>query len=203
MRDYGRYIISVIFVIAIIVLIVIGFLLIRNILSSDSATDRPSETRRNIDLVEEGKAGKPVRYTINGNVVGNEEYRSVRITVDRSSRLAEIIRGYEGEVIESQRTANNQNAYDAFIAAIASAGFAQVNNRPAGPTEAAACPLGQTFNYEVAPGMDGAFRSWSTSCGNRQGTFNGSHQTIDNLFKRQIPNYGDFTQNVRFNGYTN
>lgn len=203
MRDYGRYIISVIFVIAIVILIIIGFLLIRNILSSDSATDRPDETRRNIDLVEEGKAGRPVRYTTNGNVVGNEERRSVRITVDSSSRLAEIIRGYNGEVIGSQRTANTQNAYDAFMAAIASAGFVQINNRLAGPTEAAACPLGQTFSYEVAPSMDGAFRSWSTSCGNKQGTFNGNHQTIDTLFKRQIPNYSDFTQNVRFNGYTN
>jgi hypothetical protein len=202
MRDYGKYVFSVLFVVAIIILVVIGFMLIRNILRDEPPADQPGQTRRDVNLVEEGRAGKPVRYTIVGGVVGNEEHRSVRITVDPSSRLVEVVQGYDGQVINSQRTPNTRQAYEAFIAALAGSGFVRLAERGDRGAEAESCPLGQKFNYEVSPGMSGAFYSWSTSCGARQGTFNGNHQTIDTLFKRQVPDYRNFTRDVRFSGYT-
>jgi hypothetical protein len=203
MKSYGRYAASVLFAIAVIILVVIGFNLIRNIIRDEPpANQGEQQTTRDVNLVEEGRAGKPVRYTIIGGVVGNEEHRNVRITVEPGSRLAEIIQGYDGQVVSSQRTPNTRQAYDAFISALAGAGFVRLAERGSSLIEAETCPLGQRFNYEVAPGMSGAFYSWSASCGARQGTFGGNHQTVDTLFKRQIPDYGNFTQDVRFNGYT-
>lgn len=202
MKGYGRYAASILFAVAVIILVIVGFNLIRNILRDESPTNQGGQTARNINLVEEGRAGKPVRYTIVGGVVGNEEHRSVRITVEPDSRLAEVLQGYDGRVLKSQRTPNTREAYNAFISALAGAGFVRLVERNDTVSEAEVCPLGQRFNYEVAPGMSGAFYSWSASCGNRLGTFGGNHQTIDSLFKRQVPDYNNFTQDVRFNGYT-
>lgn len=202
MRDYGKYVFSGLFVIAVIVLVIVGFMLIRNILSDEQPDDQPEQTQQNVNLIDEGRDGKPVRYTIVGSVVGNEEHRSVRITVDPSSRLVEVIQGYNGQVIGSQRTPNTQEAYNAFIAALAGSGFVRLAERGDRGIEAESCPLGQKFNFEVAPGMSDSFYSWATTCGARLGTFGGNQPTVDTLFKRQIPNYSNFTQNVRFNGYT-
>lgn len=203
MKDYARYATSVLFFIGVIILVIIGFNLIRNILKDDSPPAQQGETRRNVNLPEEAKSGKAVRYTIKGSVVGNEEYRSVRITVDRDNRLIEAIQGYDGQVLKSQQTPNTPQAYDAFIAAINGAGFTRRVDGENRGDEAQTCPLGRKFNYEVAPGTSDAFRTWSASCGNRQGTFGGNHGTIETLFRRQIPQHNDFMRDIRFSGYTN
>ncbi len=199
MKSYMKYLISLLFLIGVIVVIVLLFNLIRNIFTSDSPEQQQTGKTRSYDLIGAGKSGQPVRYTVQGAVVGNEEHRSISITVDARTRKLEVLQSYNNQVIKSQETPNTQEAYNAFIAAINGAGFTS-NVRPEGRgDEAQSCPLGRKYIFEAAPGTSNSFRTWSTSCGKKQGTFTGNQSTIQTLFQDQIPNYSQLVSGVQLN----
>ena len=196
MNEYRRYAIAVLFLIGAIILIVLGFNLIRNLFKEDEAP-RPEQTVKTINLLDAGRSGKPVQFTIRGSIVGDEEHRSIRITVDGSQRKAEVLQGYNDQVIKTQESTNTPQAYEAFVAAINGGGFTSNVNAQGRGDEAQSCPLGRRLNYEVAPGTEDSFRIWSTSCGRNQGTFTGNSNLIQTLFQRQIPEYNVFVAGIK------
>src|SRR3989344_3311192 len=50
---------------------------------------------------------------------------------------------------------------------------------------------------EVLRGYYETIRSWSTSCGSRQGSFLGDSYLVQTLMQKQIPNYLDFASGVQ------
>ena len=196
MREYGRYAIGILFLIGAIVLIVVGFNLIRNLFKNDTARQQ-EETAKVVNLLDAGRSGKDVRYTINGSVVGEEDRRSIRFTVDSNSRRVEVIEGYNNQVLKEQELPNTLQAYEAFTAALNGAGFTSAVDGKGRGDEAQSCPLGRRFSYEVAPGTRDAFRTWSTSCSRKTGTFTGNSSMIQTLFQQQIPDYTDFALGVK------
>jgi hypothetical protein len=199
MKNYGRYVTGVLFLIAALVLIILGFNFIRNIFSDDKKGQPQTQNLQKVNLIESAQKGDPVRYTIQGAIQGEEQFRSIRITVDRNNRTAEVLQGFNYQVIKSQQTPNTQPAYEAFVKAINGAGFTNQISPLGRGDEAQSCPLGQRYSYEIAPDSANHFRTWYTNCNRTTGTFTGNNTLVRTLFQRQIPEYGDFTRDIRLN----
>jgi hypothetical protein len=141
-----------------------------------------------------------VRYTIFGHVVGNDDHREIRITVSKEERLIEILQGYQGQVIKTQFYDNSLASYDVFLRAIALGGFTLQAKNPTQTDSRGVCPLGQQYFYELLDTGDPLTdqRTWSTSCGAKQGTFAGQASLIRRLFQNQFPpaEYNKFISGV-------
>lgn len=194
MKDFSRYAIGVVLLVLAIVLIVVGFNFIRNIFNGD---DSQQQTVKKVDLLTVPQKDQTVQYTIDGQIVGSEEHRIIRIKIDRDFRTIEVVQGYGNNIIKSQETPNTLEAYEAFIAAINGEGFVASVPPEGRGEEAESCPLGRRFIYEVAPGTSDSFRTWSNSCGRKEGTFAGDASAIRTLFQRQIPDYDKYVSDVR------
>lgn len=152
-----------------------------------------SQTVKKNDLSSDGAQ---VQYTQIGSVVGEEDRRSIRITVTPSERKIEIIRGYNEEVISSKSIGNNVAAFQAFTIALESAGFTSIN--PEIKTdEKASCVTGVRYAYDVSYTSGDKQRSWSSSCGNLDGNFSGNRGLVATLFRDQIPDYNRTVSGVR------
>lgn len=198
MKEYVRYALGVIAVIAIIIMFVFGFNLLRKVAQQSTKNRSQGSSRQSSTdkaLKSNDFINQPVVYTVRGAISGNEQHNSIRITVTPQVRRVEVLRGYTNDVIKTQETANTQAAYDAFIAAIQGAGF--TNKRDNTQVQQQTCPLGRQFIFQVAPNNTTNHLTWATSCSSKDGTFNGNRSTIEQLFRRQIPNYGSFTDGVR------
>ena len=195
MRDFARYAIGVLMIVVVIVLLVVGFNLIKNIFKKD--TSKQATTSKKVDLLAAPQKDQTVQFTIIGPVVGEEEHYSIRIKVDRDFRTIEVVRGYDNTIVKSEEIANTLEAYEAFVAALTGAGFTRTVPPEGRGDELQSCPLGRKFSYEVEPGTSDSFHAWSNSCGNKQGTFSGNGAIIQTLFQRQIPDYNKYVSDVR------
>ena len=137
-----------------------------------------------------------VRLTVEGEIEAKEEHRAIRITVGRARRNVEVLRGYDAEVLKSQPLDNSQAAYDEFLQALTTAGFANRKDAPQ-EDERGVCPTGRRYIYEVLDSSEEVLRLWSTSCSGKQGTLAGNASLIRTLFEAQIPDYAEFTRDVR------
>lgn len=199
MDKYFRYALGVVFGIVVIALLIFGFNLIRNILTPDDPQQESTQEQKKEknDLLGAPAANKAVRYTVKGPIVGNEQHRSIRITIDRNTRTVDVLEGYEARVIKTQSTSNTQDAYQAFAEALNGVGFTKAFDAQGRGSEDQLCPLGQRYSFELAPGMSDSFRTWSNSCTANQGTFAGNRGVVQTLFQRQIPNYGQFISGIQ------
>lgn len=137
-----------------------------------------------------------VVFTTQGAIVGDDEFRSIRITVTRDQRKIEILDGYTNEVKSSRAFSNNQAAFDTFLRALRNAGY--MNTRDSKVTdERGVCPQGLRYIYELWDNDQQLHRSWSTSCTNKDGTFNGSALVVRRLFEDQITDYDDIVSGVQ------
>lgn len=136
-------------------------------------------------------------FTTEGKLVGNEERREIRISVDRNERVLEILTGYDGVVVRTERFGNTTSAYEAFLAALDQAGFTKARKLSATKEENGACPLGKHFTYELKQGENEIARHWATTCGAKVGNFAGKRTTIDPLFEAQIPDYDKLVAGVK------
>jgi hypothetical protein len=135
------------------------------------------------------------RLTIDGKVVGDNEHRAVRITVNKDYRTIDILKGYSGDVLSSQSFPNTSEGFETFLYALENAGFAK--ERKAKITdERGVCPSGRRFIYELIENGEQKLRSWSTSCEDTHGTFNGSRGSVRSLFQDQIPEYRKVVDDV-------
>src|SRR4051812_26149475 len=113
MRNYARYIISVLFLIGMVVLIIVLFNVVRNIFKGDES--KQAQTAKRINLVESARAGKPVVYTTKGVITGEDIHHEFRFTIDSSVRRIEALEGYNNNVIKVEELPNTQEAYNSFI----------------------------------------------------------------------------------------
>lgn len=181
--------------------VIVGFILLVMIISrigssvKKSNTNKKNTTSKVIDVTKYVNNNSKVVLTLGGRINGDDAHRAVRITVDSASRTAEIIQGYQGNVINTQTAVNNPDAYEQFIYAIATSGFSK-ERKTTQTDDRGACPLGQRYVYEIFENDNSVMRRWSTSCG-AIGTMGGRQSQINELFKRQITDYSTFTRNIQ------
>jgi len=157
------------------------------------------EGERQIVLSEEAKPGTSAAFTTQGQLVGENLRRSIRVKVSEEERRLEILAGYDEAVERSFVFANTPAAYETFLVALEQAGFTrEVISRI--EDERGACPLGKRYIYEFKEFSQLLIRLWDTSCGKSEGeTFGGDSTTIRRLFEGQIPDYRDKVREVDLN----
>lgn len=190
-----RYIIVVL---TIIVFVVLGLILIPSGKSNDKkAKDTPIATVQKQLHEYANSPDSRVVYTEQGSVVGDDQFRAVRVTIARDYRRVEILDGYTKQVQKSQDFANTETAYDVFLRALEHAGYTNVVKKPPATDERGVCPVGRRFVYELTNGNSQLQRTWSASCSAKLGSFGGNTATVGRLFKSQVTGYDDFIRGIQ------
>jgi hypothetical protein len=122
---------------------------------------------------------------IDGPIVQNQEHEAVRIIVGRAQSQIQIIKGYDGQVVDQRTFPNTENSFEEFLAALDNLGFSQALVDSPEPVEQGVCPLGSRIVYTLEDGSDLIGRGWTASCA--FGTFSETRGSIKKLFIQQIP----------------
>jgi hypothetical protein len=137
-----------------------------------------------------------VSFTTYGPIVGHEEFKAIRITVNDSHRRLDILRGYDLAVDERIEIANTAAAYEAFLYALEEANFtATLDGQEA--REDGKCPTNRRHVYRLEIDDEERLRTWSSPCRGQRGNFGGEARLVERLFQGQIPDYRDITREVR------
>lgn len=133
--------------------------------------------------------------TIDGPITAQSTHNQVRVSVNRDTATFQQLVGYDGTVVNSKSYSNTTNSYDAFLRALAHAGFMLGNTNPAITNPTGYCPLGNIYSFELI--NEGAIvqNFWTTSCGSPK-TYNGNTSLTISLFRSQIPDYSTLAQNT-------
>lgn len=140
-----------------------------------------------------------VSWTLQGRLVGEDQRRSVRITVSRDRRVAQVLSGYEERVEKSVELPNTPEAFATFLRALDNASFGR-ERAVKNADERGFCPQGNRYIYRLIDGGAEVMRSWSTSCFAAEGPFAGGGQTaqlIQSLFRDQVTDYNRFVSGVK------
>lgn len=178
------------------IIIAVAILAIFLILGRGGDKPEPRRTRA-VTASDFAKTDGQVRLTIQGRLVGQDQRRGIRISIDRQNRRLEVLNGYEESVERLEGFGNTEDAFISFTKAIDLAGFPRTKDyNPS--SEIGVCPTGQRYIYEVFDEKgDNVLRSWSTSCSTGQGTFAGRAASVRQLFQTQITDYEKRISDVR------
>lgn len=175
-----------------------GIFLLIKLISGGSKTSQSGQSVKSSATQKVNKLSpdaSEVSYTMYGRIVGEEDRRAIRIIVTTNERRIEILQGYNETVISSQRFDNNDSAFQAFLLALEAGGFT-THDTSIKTDERDICPLGTRNVYYTKYKDSKTVRSWLTSCGAKGASFRGSSDVVDTLFKDQISNYDDLTNDV-------
>lgn len=178
---------------------VVGFILILFLIFGRGSSNTPKNTdTKKADntpttLVDYIDRDSKVILTVSGRINGDDVHRQIRITVSPDDRVAEVIQGYQNNVIKTQKTTNNRQAYDQFMRALARSGFSKERNSNI-KDERGICPTAQRYVYEIIDNNDQVSRTWAAQC--NKGNSMGNAPLILQLFRNQITDYGKFVNGV-------
>jgi hypothetical protein len=145
-------------------------------------------TEKPLVVAQEAREGVSAVLTTQGKLVGEDQRRAIRISIDQNERRLEILTGYEEAVERAQTYPNTHAAFEAFLVALDQAGF-DSKRKTIIKDERGACPLGKRYIYELKEYSQDLLSLWDTNCGQQMGTFAGSKLTVRKLFEQQIPDY--------------
>lgn len=180
------------FLIILLILAVLGNL----IFGGKKSTKTTNQVTTQESYVNSAGANSAVSFVTAGIINGQDMHRQIRITVNNSKRTLDIIEGYSGTVLSSQDYDNNQEAYREFLSAIFNAGYTKEDPANENPDVSGRCPLGTRFIYTSSEIANVPDELWTTNCKTVIGTFGGNANTINQLFRLQIPNYSQQTSSV-------
>lgn len=192
MRNTTRYVLIILGVLIVIIIAVIIF----NVINRPSNKNTESSTAAPTSLSTYADTAATVSYTIGGVIRGNDQYRAIKITVSNTGRTIQILSGYQGQILKSQTTPNNIQAYQQFLAAIQNQGFLSQRTNPTATNMEGQCPLGNRFIVASTNIPNIPASLWSSTCGAKSGTWAGSNTNVSRLFQLQIPNYNQFISGV-------
>ncbi len=171
---------------------ILGIILIFRTPSSNNKAVRKEKINL-LDYID--RNGSQVQWTMQGHLVGEDQRRAVRVSVSSSTRLIEILDGYEWITERSKTYPNTQDAYDYFLHGLDRAGFTR--DRKVVITDSkGVCPFGNTFLYDLSDADHHPLNTWSVTCFANLGTFAGSAFTVRQLFQAQITDYSAFVSGV-------
>ena len=183
-----RYFLTFLIGIGLVILVII--LLIRAIFGGGG----PTETQT--PMIDYANSNVIMRLTIQGPVNSQQEHREVRIDVSQYSSDLRIIEGYENRVSDSETFNSNPSAYANFLRALDLLRYDEGLDNEERADERGYCPFGKRFVFEIIDGSSTIQRYWETDCGEQQGTSLADVNQVVDLFKAQIPEYGELVANV-------
>lgn len=185
--------------IIIILTFIIGFVLLMMLIfgggsKKKSTSSTKAAVQKPIVLTDYANRDSKVVFSIDGPVNNDQDHRGIRISVGRGSTLVEVVQGYQNNVIKSQRTDNNPDAYDVFVRAIARLGFGK--ERKTSLTDSrGVCPTGRRYFTQLVDNNDEKMNLWTSSC--KGGTTSADIPNIQLLFQKQVPGYSKFISGVQ------
>jgi hypothetical protein len=186
-----RYVLGAFGVVVLLILVVL--LVARR----NPAPTSPTQTgKKQVVVTDFADKSATAQLTMRGEVTGDEDRRSIRISVSKQERVVEILKGYNETVENRQSFSNTDSAYSNFLSALENAGFA-LEKETSIKDERGVCPLGKRYVYKLVDGSDQVFRLWNTSCGAKQGSFGGDGGLVRTLFQNQIPDYRTLVRGVK------
>lgn len=188
------FLVGVVGLVGLFVLFQFGKFIIGGVFDAGNGTAQENTTS---SINELANSSSVTSIVIKGPIIGNEEYREVKITVSSTQRTFEIIQGYEGKVIERKTYPNNTNAYSQFLSALDLNEF-MVENSNQPETSDGACPQGFRYDYKVTENGQTKLDTWFAQCQKRIGTFGGNGSTVNRLFTVQIPKYSELTEDLHY-----
>ena len=192
MRNSTRY---VLWLIGVLIIIIILVLIFASITKPKSTSNTPTVTSPS-SLSSYADTDAVVTYTVQGVIQGNEQYRAITIIVSKTARTVQVMQGFQGQILKSQTTPNNPQAFKQFLAAIQTEGFLSVRKNPPVSNIEGQCPLGNRYVASSSNIPNVPNNLWSTTCGSKQGTWAGNVTSVGRLFNLQIPNYSQFVSDV-------
>lgn len=187
-----RRIAVVLGIIAVVVLAVTGIVRL-----ATGGGDEADPVQTEIDLLDYETADSSVRLTYEGEIVAREDYREIRFVISPTMRRVEVVRGYNGNVIERETLRNDLASYEVFLRALDYEGFDQFQDNERGEDHRGVCPTGNRTIAELYDDGTRQFKLWSASCDRDAGTLEANDRRLRRLFEDQIPNYRDITRGVR------
>jgi hypothetical protein len=178
------------------VVILLLILLLVFVLNRDDSPNKPADNTKQVSqLIDYADKNSEVSLTTVGQLVGDDQHRSIRITVSANERRLEILSGYNNQVLSTQSYENTQAAYETFLSALGGQGFTR-SKKTSITDNRSTCPTGQHYEYRVAENGEEKSNLWSVSC-DKSGNFSGRGGTIRQLFQRQIPDYNQQITDVK------
>lgn len=131
-----------------------------------------------------------------GPINGDDEHRSIKLTITPQIRTMDIIQGYQGKVIKTQSYPNNSDAYYDFVHALARTNFGK-KRRTSADSEVGVCASGRRYVYEVFDeNGESVSRTWAGSC--MKGTSFAEAEPVNRLFRQQITDYNTLISGVKY-----
>lgn len=144
-------------------------------------------------LYDYANTSAEVKMVIDGPIVSPEKHNSVVVTVGQNSANFELIQGYDGNVISSKSYNNTENSYRNFLYAIYYAGFSDgVKSNVS--SDIGLCASSDRYDFYLINGSRILKHYWTTNCGGDPRTFGGLLNTVISLFRKQIPDYNQLSQ---------
>lgn len=181
-------------VFGIVTLIVVTIILLLSLSPNAGNSNQPSRVGA-VNVNDYINGTSAVAYTTQGRLVGGDQRRTIVITVSQTQRRAEVLAGYEGQVVRQTVQPNTPAGYNDFMRALQNAGFTR-KRVTAQKNFEGTCPLGNIFLYDLADQTKLVSRLWNTSCNAKEGTFAGNGGLIRQVFQNQITDYSKFVQGV-------
>jgi hypothetical protein len=175
---------------------VVVILLVVNLFRGLDADKAKNPTTSSYSLKEAAAADTVARYTVSGPTVADEDYEQLRITISRNARTVEVLKGYDLKVEKTTTVPNTKEAYTAFLGALQAA---QYSNKKAVITgdKLTTCVTGNKYSYELTLEAAKKVDTWTTSCARSHGNFAGNVDATAQLFRAQIPKYGEATKGIK------
>jgi len=173
----------------ILAFIVVAFVVIFSILifSIDWGGGSRPPVVRQVNISDLANTDTKVRMTARNIINNNQEHQQLEVIVGRDSTVGTLINGYQGNVVRTEQTTSNQEAYQAFLSALHNADFTSQQIPPKGVQYDGACPKGTRYTFEFIGGKDTPKSTWATSCGKKIGNFAGDLSLTRALFRAQLP----------------
>jgi hypothetical protein len=153
------------------------------------------EQQQQIKLGSYANTDTTVQLLIIGPVVANKNHREVQINVGENQTEVNVFKGYQHTLIKTKSYDNNVSAYAVFLRALSFGNFTKGIDNSDIADYRGHCPAGDIYVYQIINGNSHRIQQyWKSTCGN--GTFEGNSGAINNLFKKQVPDYGKVTSGV-------
>jgi hypothetical protein len=188
----------IILIIVVTIAVIAGLVTVGRYLFGGNSADRQAQEAKVATARDELltlETDRAVRVTVRGPIVGDDRFRTERISISPTQRVFTIYGTYLEDVEDQRSYDNNMEAYEEFVYALDKAAFTKPG--PQDPEEASdirgICATGRVYEFEVVGSASVVHRSWTSTCKGSPGTFGANLDQVVRLFTAQIP--GDTLQN--------
>jgi len=174
-------------IIAIIVIVVFGFVSATRYLFFPSDTSTSQADAGKTALLS-SSADRSVRMNVRGDIVADEDFRSYQMIITPNERIYIAYKGYMNQQIDKVSLVNNIPAYEQFIYALYGADFMKGNELTGDSNELrGVCASGKLYEFQILKSEKVIKKLWTTSCSGLRGSLKASLTQINSLFNDQIP----------------